>query len=50
MTLIIHFFQVMKDRFKSKFKKEEVNLNPYWNKECRRACEEADAYIKKLQI
>ena len=34
---------------KNRFKKEEVNPNPYWNEKCRRACEEADEYIKKLQ-
>lgn len=34
---------------KNNFKKEEVNPNPYWNEKCRRAQEEADEYIKKLQ-
>ena len=38
----------IKDRFKSKFKKEEVNPKPYWNERCRIACQEADEYIKKL--
>ena len=38
-----------KERMRNRFKKEDYNPNPYWNPDAKRACQEADEYIKKLQ-
>ena len=33
----------------SKYQKEEINPNPYWNPKAKQACEEAEKFIKHLQ-
>jgi len=37
-----------KNRFKSKYTKDEINPNPYWNEDARKASEKVDEYIKSL--
>jgi len=41
--------QLFKEKFKSRYKKNEINHNPYWNEECRKAQEKCDKLFKQLQ-
>jgi len=38
-----------KNRFKSEYQKDEINLNPYWNPKSKQAWSEVEEFIKHLQ-
>lgn len=37
-----------KNRFKSKYQKDEINFNPYWNEDVRKSCEKVDRFARSL--